>query len=202
MSVADQRQALLNLIQSKQQSQCETLLNDASAQARQIVKAAFKDSRAQVATAIAEERHLLDEERVRTKAQLLTEARRSQQKRMTHWLRLAKDDLRQHLIQRWRQPQTRQHWLQSLSRQALTRFSHDQWTIHHGDDWCTEDQHALLSSVAAGNANKKLNFVLDSASIVAGLMIEAEGVVIDASVDGLLADTPLIDAKLLAYRNE
>jgi hypothetical protein len=107
MNLQERTQALLAVVDEYRRRRCAELLEPADAQARAIVRDALAEARRRVRTAIAEERQRVAAEVAAAEARLATERRLAAQRRATRMLALAWDRLRDELLRRWRDPDSR-----------------------------------------------------------------------------------------------
>ncbi len=70
------------------------------------------------------------------------------------------------------------------------------WTVRHAAGWPTAEQQTVRD--ALGRELGVEPHLRTEPDIAAGLVIDSGGAVLDASLDGLLADRPRLEARLLA----
>jgi hypothetical protein len=196
-NVEKQMQALLALLEEDRKRQCDALIADAQARARSVVQQAQRDARARMRAVFAEERQRLDEQIKAAAARLQTERRLSDQERLAQLLRLAWQVLPGALLERWQDPGRRRKWVAQVIDSALRLLPHDRWTLNVAPGWPAEEREQTLRSVAS-----RLGYAPscnELAAFQAGLLITAAGNRLDATLGGLLADRPAIEARLLDY---
>lgn len=200
MNLRERTQALLAVVDEYRRRRCAELLEPAEAQARQIVRAALAEARRRVRTAIAEERQRVAAEVAAAEARLATERRLAAQRRATRMLALAWDRLRDELARRWRDPDSRARWVGAHLARALQALPGGAWTIRCAPDWPAPERDAALQRLAAQGVRDVR--VEPDAAIAAGLRVQAGHNVLDATLDGLLADRTAIEGQLLELMEE
>lgn len=191
-------EALLDYVRSAQAQHCAELREQGRQHAEALVREAFKSARARAQTAIAEERRLLQRQYTEAEAQLATRRRQQAQRRDGVLLQKARERLREVLLARWQQPAQRQHWLRHAASQALEWLPRaPRWLVEHASGMdeteCLQFKAMLQLDRAAA-----MEF-MPNADLGAGLRIHADGVVLDTSLAGLLADQAALDARLLFH---
>ncbi|MGA7973955.1 MAG: hypothetical protein WCA36_14225, partial [Pseudolabrys sp.] len=89
--------------------------------------------------------------------------------------------------------EARQEWTAAVAQLAAKHLQRGDWQVAHPADWSAEDQKGFAD--AAGNADG-ISFQADK-DVKAGLRIAVDQATLDATPDGLLADTRTIAALLL-----
>ena len=92
-------------------------------------------------------------------------------------------------------PAARAAWVAHVLASARTRMPRGLWRIVHAPDWPPAEQQAQMAALAEASGTEP-RFEAD-ASIRAGLKVVASGNVIDGTQEGLLADRPALEARLL-----
>lgn len=190
------REALIELIVATRNARSAEILDQAREQAQVRIRAAFKEARQRVSRAI-------DEERVRARgmlavneARLGTHNRQRYQDAVQHMLSRTRHRLGGALRTRWHQADSRRLWLDSLFDQALRKLPDAAWRIDHPVDWNSRELEPWLDRIKQRTGHIPELHADDR--IPAGLRIEAGGAMLDASLDGLLADERAVQARLLA----
>ena len=195
--VESQRQALLMLLEEDRRRQCDTLIADAQASARGVVRQAQRDARARVRAVFGAERQRLDEQFKAAAARLQTEHRLSEQDRLAQLLRLGWQMLPEALLERWQDPGRRRKWVAQVIDIGHRLLPHDMWTLSVAPGWPAEERDQALQSVA-----RRLGYTPGCSEVPetqAGLLIIAAGNRLDATLGGLMADRAAIEARLLDY---
>lgn len=192
MSLAQRRQALLDLVQADRDSACAAIVGEATTQAAALVAKARADARRLVAQAFADERARVQAELDAARADLQTRRRLHAQRQLDVLLALAWQRLPQALRRRWADPAGRRAWIAQAQAQARRLLGAVPWTVQHGAD-TPPDAPAAWNGIAPPP-----RFETD-ARIEAGLRIVAGANVVDATLDGLLADRDEIGGRLVGW---
>lgn len=195
MNLQQRTQALLAVVQDWRSRRCAELLEPAEAQAREIVRGALVEARRRVRTAIAEERGRMAAALAAAEARLATERRLAAQRRAMRRLAQAWERLRAALQARWRAPATRARWVEAHLARALQALPGNGWTILCAPDWPEAEREAALRRLAGEGASDVR--IESDATIAAGFRVRAGHNVLDATLDGLLADRAAIEGRLL-----
>jgi hypothetical protein len=196
MSITETEQALLAVVDASLRKQVGAILGEADERAHAILKEAHERARRAVRTAFLEARVRTEERMVTLQARVATARRLHDQKRASEILAAEWGSLPAALAQRWRDPAARRRWAEHAARGALGRLPREGWRIAHPADWPEGERAALVAALAADLGSPPA-FVADPA-IKAGLRINAGHNVVDATLDGLLADRAAIGAQLLS----
>lgn len=195
MNLQERTQALLAVVEEFRRRRCAELLEPADAQARAIVRNALAEARRRVRTAIAEERQRIAAEIAAAQARLATQRRLAAQRRAMQLLGKAWDGLRAALAARWRAPATRARWVDAYLARATRALPAGAWTIRCAPDWPAPEREAALRRLAErGLRDVRIE---PDAAIAAGFRVHAGHNVLDATLDGLLADRAAIEGQLL-----
>lgn len=196
-NVESQMQALLTLLEEDRRQQCDALIAEAQARARSVLQQAQRDARARMRAAFAVERQHLDEQVKAATARLQAERRLSEQQRLAQLLERAWQMLPEALLERWQNPVRRKKWVAQAIDSAHRLLPHDMWALRVAPGWPAEERDQALLAVA-----HRLGTMPDCSEVTklqAGLLIIANGIRLDATLDGLLADRTGIESRLLAY---
>jgi hypothetical protein len=195
MTVRTRMQALLDMVESDRRTRCQALLDQARAEAASALEQARAQARTQMRDAFADERQRARSRIAAAQAELQTRRREHAQRRVEALLVLAWQRLPGVLRQRWRDDAARQRWVRMAFDTARSALPHGTWTVVHGPHWPAAERDALAARCqqAAGAAPR---FVVDE-RIDAGLRIGTEGSVMDATLDGLLADRDEVGGRLI-----
>jgi uncharacterized protein YecE (DUF72 family) len=194
--------ALLDLVEQYRSRRCTELLDPARAEARETIRAAIAEARRRVSTAIAEERKRRDAEVGAVEAALATDRRLSAQRHAVQLLAVAWSDLRTRLLARWQSPATRRRWTETYLKRALQAVPRgpDGWTIEHHNAWNGEELERGLAWLREQGVNSLK--VVEDPAIAAGFRVVGGHNVLDATLDGLLADRAQIEGRLLHHLDE
>ena len=191
--LAQQTQALLDLIEDDRARQCGAARAEAEQRAAAVVKQAQADARARMRQAFGELRARRRTGLDAAQARLATQRRLHEQQRVAALLRLAWQQLPSELSALWRQDEGRQAWVAHTLAEARARLPQRAaapWLIVHAPDWAEAERQALAASLPP------LQWRAD-ASIEAGLKIVAQGNVVDGTLGALLGDRAEFEARLL-----
>jgi hypothetical protein len=103
--------------------------------------------------------------------------------------------LRQAIESLWHEPATRRKWLTAVIREASSKLMKTDWRIEHADDLSEEDKRYLES--AASELGREVVLIAND-DIGAGIRIDVDGTIIDATLDGVLKQRTMIEAMLIA----
>jgi hypothetical protein len=200
MNLLERTTALIASVDEYRVDRCAALLEPAQAEARTIVKAALADARRRVTTAIDEERKRLRRDVAAAEASLATERRLVAQQRAVRQLGLAWTALRTALVDRWNRPATRATWVEAHLARGVECLAPDaEWRVRHHPAWTAEER-----SLASANLQARGIRVLfeKDPTLAAGFVVACGHNVLDASLDGLLADRASIEGRLLQRLEE
>lgn len=188
--------ALIELITTSGHARCTTILEQAQGQARERVRAAFREARHRVARAITGERLRARSLLASHEARLETQDRQRYQDSVQHLLARARHRLDGALLARWTQAGSRRQWLEHLLGQARQRLPATTWVIDHPAGWDTSELGPWQDAIRTRSGSAP-QLRVDTA-LRAGVRIQAGGACLDGSLEGLLADERAIQAELLA----
>ena len=195
MNIEQQTRALLDLVEADRARRCGQILGEASNHAAALLSQARAEGRKRLRQAFADQRQRRHERIVQAQARLATQHRLHEQQQHAAMLRLAWQQLPAVLLAQWQQPAVRAAWVARVLASARERLPPGPWRIVHAAGWPPAEQQALAA--ASGAAPRPALHIEADASIGAGLKVVAGGNVIDGTLDGLLADRPAIEARLL-----
>lgn len=200
MNLVERTTALIETVDQYRVERCATLLDPARAEARAIVKAALGDGRRRVTTAIDEERKRLRRDVAAVEASLATERRLVAQQRAVRQLGLAWTALRAALVERWNRSAARASWVDAHVARGLECLATDvEWRIRHHPAWTEEER----AHARAGLQSRGIRAVFEEdPTLAAGFVVTCGHNVLDASLDGLLADRASIEGRLLQRLEE
>jgi hypothetical protein len=167
---------------------------------------------------VAELRSRLAAEVGAAQARLATERRLAEQRQALAVLREAWSELRDALRRRWSDPPARALWLDSQLERALRVLPRDRrqaaalagaadghvhsretadppWQIEHGADWPAAERDAFLARIEG--TGMTVASARTCEDIDGGVRIRAGANVVDATIDGLLADRAAVEGRLL-----
>jgi len=200
MKLEERTRALLDLVEAHRAGRCKELLAAAEARASAIQKDAWREARARLHTALAQERERATREIALVQAQRNTRQRQHRQREANALLREAVTRLPDELARRWHDPQARARWTEAIIAHAAALLPDGEWEIRHPSDWPAAERERAARALAS-RTRGAVRFAPDPA-VRAGLRIHAGHNVVDGSDAGLLADRAAIAARLLAHLEE
>jgi hypothetical protein len=195
MTLERRMQALLDLVEEDRRARCDAIAVEAEGRARTALADAHREARDRMRDAFAEERRHAAERLASARAQLATQRRHAEQRRAAALLEAGLANLPAVLEQRWHDVRTRGAWIDAVVERASAVLPHDAWRVAHPVYWPTAEQQVMAARVA-GVTGVAPEFTVD-ARIAAGLRIAANGIVVDGTLAGLMADRSAVGARLL-----
>lgn len=200
LTLEQRKAALLMLVEDYRARRCAELLDPAREQARTLLRSARAEGRRRVHTTISEARQRLAGEVGAAQARLATERRLAAQRHAVQVLQQAWSALREALHARWTNAAARRLWLDAHLARALRVLPRSRWEIEFARDWPLAEREALAARIAsAGVAEASW---LAREDIDGGVRIRAGNNVVDATIDGLLADRAALEGRLLDVLQE
>ena len=184
--------ALLETIGEYRRTRCAECEAAAETEARRLRHEAHIAARAKLRAVLAEERTRLETEVASRQARLQTEQRLAVQRGVSALLGEAWPLLRAALAEAWATPGLRRAWASRQIAAASALLPRQRWRIRHAPGLGKEERKSLAQASEVGS----IEWVEDS-TISAGFAIEADHNVLDATFEGLLADRPALESRLL-----
>jgi hypothetical protein len=200
MSLHENESRLLELVDQWRDDECLRLLDRARDEALDLLLTTHQRARKQVHAIIQSERGRLRNRVAAARAELETKRRLHRHQLGSVILEAAHRRLPERLAERWADPQSRAVWIRNAVTFALQRLPAGRWRVRHAACFRAADHDVLLQTLNRHRAQAP-ELVADS-GIDAGLVIECGGVRLDASVQGLLADSAAYQARLLALMED
>lgn len=197
MSAERRAAKLLEVVAAYEREQCKGLLDAARAEARGIVGEAYATARQRLRTACEHERERLHAVVAAADARLATQRRLQHQRAARAALDEAWGRLRRALAARWQEPAARGMWVTRHLDEARAALPASGWEIRHPADW-PADERARVAQALVESGIGEARFASDE-SIRAGLAVRAGNNVLDATLEGLLADRAATEGRLLAH---
>lgn len=195
MTVEQRTQALLDLVLADRQARCAAIADDAHERATTLLRQAHAEARTQMRDAFTEERARAAQRLDAARAHLATRRRHAEQQRAAALLAVGLARLPDELRRQWVLPDTRARWIDATLDSALAVLPHTPWRIEHPDDFSQDEREAISARLVS--AQQAAPGFAGEARLTAGLRIAANGIVIDASLPGVVADRSAIGARLL-----
>jgi len=190
-----QYEALAREVERQFDAECGAVIAAAEREASTIVAQARAAARRRVHQAIIELRQEGASRLATAAAQRDTERRVRIQRQAAQVVRDAEPLLEVALNTRWRAAESRKQWAEAIARLCVLRLRPGSWRVVHPASWSAPEQREFASLIGARN-DGELDFTVDDA-VKAGLRIEADGAVLDATPPGLLADRRFVAAQIL-----
>jgi len=184
--------ALLGAIEDYRRTRCDEVIAAAGREAGALRHEAHAAARAKVRATLAQERARLEAEVANRQARLQTERRLAVQRGISTLLGEAWPLLRAALAEAWATPGLRRAWASRQIAAASALLPRQRWRIRHAPGLGEEER----KSLAQASEVSSIEWVEDS-TISAGFAIEAGHNVLDATFEGLLADRPALESRLL-----
>jgi hypothetical protein len=199
MNVEESAKNLLKLVEGYRSQECREAIDKARVEAAEILRRAWRREREHLHASVHAERSRARALIQAAQAERATRERASGDRRNAVLLAEAWPRLRALLSARWRDPAGRETWRARALDQARKSLPPGPWTVRHAPDWGAPGAAGPSPALAAGpkGEGRALRFLADP-GIAAGLIIEGGAAVLDASLDGLLADRQRLEARLLA----
>lgn len=196
--VDTQAVALLRRLSREQEMRTRRLRDDASEQARDIVRRARSEARARVRQAIVEARREGELAVARRKAAIETRARRTRQGTLRRLLEKAWERLPAALATRWDDPAHRQAWCEAACAQALRSLLRtDRLVVTVDARWRDELAPSIERCLPARDGSGSLEIAAVE-GLGPGIKVRGGQACLDATIGGLLAARDRIAAELLA----
>ena len=197
MKLGQQTLDLLKIAEDYRADHCQALLARAVEDSRDILQAAHLAARRNLRAVLAPERQRLAAAVAEDEAKLVTERRMRDQRRVAGILEHAWPKLVQALRERWEAPAGSASWVMHHLSIALLALPGKGWVIRHPENWpaaAREQASQWLQTHGIADAR----FEADS-ELAAGIRVVCGLNLLDASLDGLLADRTQIEGRLLHY---
>lgn len=199
MNLDDRMKALLDLVEQFRARRCAELIEPARAEARETIRVALAESRRRVRTAIAEERKRYATEVGAVEAALATDRRLASQRHSVRLLGAAWHILRARLVARWDNAETRAQWVMAHLDRALKAVPRHAagWQIEHHPAW-SDDERAVARERLRVEGVMPVQFEA-ATGIAAGFRVVSGHNVLDATLEGLVADRTQLEGRLLHH---
>lgn len=197
MSLERQKLALLKIAEQYGAERCLELLTKAREDSRRILKAAHEAARRDLRAKLFPEHERLAAEVAAAEARLVTQRRLRDQRRVAAVLGQAWPKLAQALRARWEEPAGRAAWLMHHLAVAQRALPAGAWLIEHPQNWPAAEREQANQWLQA-HAVESARFESDP-KLHAGIRVVCGSNVLDASLEGLLAERAQIEGRLLHY---
>jgi len=196
MKLSERERELLRLVEAYRDDECRRIIDQARAQATELVRQTYRKERAHLHQLVVDERG-----RARARIQVARAERETRERNQgdlanARLLIRAWPNLRDALLQRWSVAETRGQWVSHYLGYAVEVLPKGRWVIRHAPEWSETERSGSAEKLQRAVGHRPA-FHADG-EIEAGLITECAGAVLDASLDGLLADRSRLEARLLA----
>ncbi len=187
---------LLGIVVENREQRCSEIRDSARSQANEILKQAHTRVRSRVHHHIVmlREKYLQRISAAQSRNQTLI--RQQRQLADKEVLDTAWPLLREALRALWNDSASRDRWLDAAITSASSSFLQDDWQIEHPVDFNVEDQQRLKHYLT--NIDNRSAELSASDDIEAGIRITVNGTVMDATIEGLLQQKRVLEARLIA----
>jgi flagellar biosynthesis/type III secretory pathway protein FliH len=196
MSTHETQQKLIDELEQWRDDECLRLLDRAREEALELLRNSHQRARRHVHEAVDSERARVRVRIGAARAELETLRRQHRQQLGSIILETVREHLPEVLAERWADPAARKAWIRNTAAQALQRLPRGRWTVRHALCFQASDYDTLLQ--ALGDLGAHEPELVSDPKLDAGLIVECQGVRLDASVAGLLSDREAVEARLLA----
>jgi hypothetical protein len=197
MNAEERARALLALVDEYRDTKSREILDAARAEAQALVAQAFRLARSRVHEAIVDERKRYDAAVAGAEARLHTRQRLAHQGREAAMLAAGWRLLPGALAESWRDPAGRRRWAETHLGRALATLPRTEWEIAHAPGWAEDERQAAAGWLAA-KGGPDLSFAADG-TLTAGFRVRAGHNMLDATLEGLLAERKSIEGRLLHH---
>ncbi len=187
---------LLSVVTKNREQRCAQIHEIAHSQASEIIKQAHSSVRARMQHHIQLLREKYSERVSAAEARNQTLIRQHRQLADMQCLATAWPMLREAIKALWDDPVSRQQWLDAAIRNASSKLLKHDWRVEHPHDLSDVEQKRLQQYCTnMGNCTVELAACDD---IEAGVRIMVDGTVIDATLEGLLQQKTIMQARLMS----
>lgn len=196
MSVTEREQELLRVVRGYQEAECARLLEAALKEGERLIREAWKEGHRRLHRVVTEERERA-RSRVRSaEAELSTRRRMHEQRSNLALLNEAWEGIRAELRRQWADPVERRRWVEQVLAEAAGSLPPGPRTLTYPPRWPAAERQAAARALTltAGAPPEER----EDPGLEAGLVVTSGHARLDASLGGLLADRPAVEARLLA----
>ena len=196
MKLTERERGLLRLVEEYRDDECRRTIDQARAEAAELVRQTYRKERAHLHQRVVDERGRARARIQAARAERETRERNQADLANTRLLIRAWPNLRAALLQRWSVAETRRQWVSHYLDYGVEVLPKGRWVIRHAPEWGETERSGPAATLQRAVGHRPA-FHADR-DIEAGLIAECAGAVLDASLDGLLADRTRLEARLLA----
>jgi len=200
MTVQEHEQKLIALVESYRDRECREQLEQARSTKQKMIRIAFQKARQHLHQAVERERARAVSHIRSAEAELHTKRRAVEQRVAQSFLKGGWLLLREGLLKRWQDNESRLTWIGQCAVEAMERLPMDHWTVKHPVD-CTQEELTHFSNLVTKESGDIVIELLVDHEIEAGLVVGTSNTYLDMSLEGLLKDSESIEARMLALLN-
>ena len=193
---AETLEQLLDVVNENRNRRCAEVSESTRLNAREILQQAHTRVRARLRRHVSMLREKYRVSISAAQARKETLIRQQQQKADKACLDKAWPVLREALLALWRDPESRQTWIEAAIDSAASNLLEADWRLEYPLDFTAQD--AELMQQTLGDRLEKTAELTASGEIEAGIRIISHGTVVDATIDGLLQQKQRIEATLIS----
>ena len=197
MNVAEREQELLAVVREYQDGECARVLESALKEGDRLIREGWNEARRRLRRVVSEERERARNQLRSAEAELSTRKRMHDQRSSLALLTEAWGDLRTELVHQWSDPEGRRRWVRRVMAEAKASLPPGPKTLTHPSGWPQTELMEAALALAGEDGDQPPTFVEDP-RLEAGLVVVSGHARLDASLAGLLADRPAVEAQLLA----
>lgn len=193
-----QVESILAALGAQRDAQCREIEGESRYRTKELLRDSRQRMRRRLHQAVAEERQHREGALLEAQQRIETARRQEVLSGYAHFLDRAWPRLLTELQSRWSDAGTRRSWCAMAIAEAQSSLPADNWTVELASPWTRGDSQWLQGEFATrGLPPPELQTAQD---LPPGLRIRCGEALLDATLDGLLARRPEIEAQLLACR--
>ena len=193
---AETLEQLLDVVAENRNRRCAEVSESTRLHAQEILQQAHTRVRARLRRHVSMLREKYRVSISAAQARKETLIRQQRQKADKVCLDAAWPVLHQALLALWRDPRSRQTWIEAAIDSAVSTLLEADWRLEYPADFTDQDAERLQQTV--GDRLEKTAELAASGDIEAGIRIISHGTVVDATLDGLLQQKHTIEATLIS----
>ena len=196
MTLEDREARLLGVVEAYREQECRRLLEGAEQEARELLQQTYRKAQRHLHRRVVSERSRVRARIEAAEAEQTTRERMSRERRHLVLLETAWPRLERALLERWGRPEDRREWVNHFVGEALATLPRQTWPLQHAPDLDAADEESVRVELTPKLEHAPI--LRADPKIRAGLSIRSGDAVLDATLDGLLADRRRLEARLLA----
>ena len=173
MSVEEQEQELIALVEANRDRTCDELMSEAKNKRQELIHAAYREARERLHQAVERERARANLRIRSAVAELHTRKRAVEQRDVQSLLQESWKLLTDGLKQRWDDAEGQRAWIERCIEAAIETLPGGEWIVMHPADCDKTSLDYLQDSIAAKTTNNSIQLQPDS-DMSAGLVITSD----------------------------